>query len=103
MILKECNPRRQAGETKKEVPLKDSESFYLNISIETAQEKICRELLSLPRHGVLSAVELERRLYLPVFTFGRALHELAKRGLVTIRGSVVRANRRTETVLVEEE
>ena len=99
MILKECNPRRQAGETKKEVPLKDSESFYLNISIETAQEKICRELLSLSRRAGISAIELETRLCLPVFTFGRALHELAKRGLVTIKGSLVKANRRTREAL----
>ena len=97
MIAKECAPSPAREETKKEVPLKDSASFYLNISIETAQEKIAKELLS--HNGGLSAVELERRLCLPVFTFGRALHELAKRGFVTVKGSIVKANRRTESVL----
>jgi len=101
MILKECAPSPAREETKKEVPLKDSASYYLNISIETAQEKIAKELLS--HNGGLSAVELERRLCLPVFTFGRALHNLAKRGLITVKGSLCRANRRTESVLGVEE
>jgi len=106
MIVKnESTPDRV--ETQKELLKYDSSFKNINLSdslvgtnnILDAGKKICRELLSLPRHGALSAVELERRLCLPVFTFGRALHELAKRGLVTIKGSIVKANRRTESVL----
>ena len=95
MIVKECTSLRQEGETKKESSPFDSASYNINLSVEEAEEKICRELLAIPRQGGVAAVELEGRLCLATYTFVRALHELAKRRLVTVKGSIVKANRRT--------
>ena len=95
MIVKECTSLRQEGEQDNLVQPKYWDCSYINLSVEEAEEKICRELLAIPRQGGVAAVELEGRLCLATYTFVRALHELAKRRLVTVKGSIVKANRRT--------
>ena len=100
MILKDTAPGGNPTPENQIDGLTNSYPYkYLNVSIEVAKKIIARELLSIPRRTKITALELADRVHLPVFTFTRSLHELAKHSLVTIKGSLVKANRHTESVL----
>jgi hypothetical protein len=104
MILKECAPSPAREETKKEGSPFDSASYNINLSIdiEEAKKQIARELLSRPRHSSMPALNLVCYLTHSIdesVIFARAIHDLGRRSLVTLKGNFIKANRWTESVL----